>query len=846
MKKLKVEGTLELKLDDKDVRKNLKSLEKIKSKLEIEGNINAIIKQLDELKNVKSEVEFKSNINMIIRELEEIEAEASKMNINFDYDLSKLKSELEQLKNTKIDIKTNTDYILKQINKIKSELSEKQTIRAKVEVDRTEWDKLKKEWSEKYHIDAIADVASVGTAYMGISDAEKYNELITILRERGLTKDQAERLIQLGLYNGYSLDEIKDGLGYANEAVLKLAASNDKYAAQILAAMAMAERGGSESGADDIRRMITALAALGKSNEEIMKMVNAEVLEMKQGHTEVAEAIREFSITMGDTLDPETFASILIQAQAAGAQDVGQLADAINALALNARQMGFDVKTALKEIQKTKDDKTLAELAKKYGLTYEQIVKIHDYLQRVDLDKGLPDNTNELDRLISINKDQRGILETIKQDIEGWLAGHGFLQYGAELGVTLGGLGKILEIAIGAAIGSALKDAFGKIKSIFGKISLDNLKLPELSKIKLPVDLEIPKIPKLHMPKIKLPVDLKLPKIPEINIPKINLPNISGLSNAFRGLGEAVRFAGRAFGVLSVVIEPLKQLLKGDIQGAIEHLKIGLIELAAWPVALGEMLAAVTLAVGDFLGLFDLDGDSPLAAARAGILTLLAAFESIYSFITGDWSVVTNTLQEAFETLGMKEDEARQAAENLAQQWQQLPQQILDAFNGFVDNIKQTFNRWWYELNIWWSQKIEEAKNWGSDLIQNIIDGIKRKFSELRNAVSQAASIISNYLHHTTPETGPLKDDDKWGIHFMENIIGGIRKEIPNLKKTIDYTAQLMSSANPKNWKIQQVGMTHSTSYSYGDIHINVVGNSFNEHQLAQKIALILKRQQFR
>ncbi|WP_244409454.1 hypothetical protein [Methanocaldococcus jannaschii] len=846
MKKLKVEGTLELNLDDKDVRKNLKSLEKIKSKLEIESNINAVIKQLDELKNVKSEVEFKSNINMIIRELEEIEADASKMNINFDYDLSKLKSELEQLKNTKIDIKTNTDQILKQINKIKSELSEKQTIRAKVEVDRTEWDKLKKEWSEKYHINAIADVASVGTAYMGISDAEKYNELMTILRERGLTKDQAERLIQIGLYNGYSLDEIRDGIVYSNEAVLKLAASNDKYAAQILAAMAMAERGG-EPGADDIARMISALTAMGKSNEEIMKMVNAEVLEMKQGHTEVAEAIREFSITMGDTLDPEKFASILIQAQAAGAQDVGQLAEAINDLALNSRQMGFDVEKALREIQKTKDDKTLAELAKKYGLTYEQIVKIHDYLQRVDLDKGLPDNTNELDRLISINKDQKGILETIKQDIEGWLAGHGYLQYGAELGVGLGGLGKILEIAIGAAIGSALKDAFGEIKStLFGKISLDNLKLPELSKIKLPVDLEIPKIPKISMPKIKLPVDLKLPKIPKINIPKINLPNVSGLSNAFKGLGEAVRFAGRAFGFLSVVVEPVKQLLEGDIQGAIEHLKVGLIELAAWPVALGEALAAVTLAVGDFLGLFDLDGDSPLSAARAGILTLLAAFESIYSFITGDWSVVQNTLQEAFEELGMKEDEARQAAENLAQQWQQLPQQILDAFNGFVDNIKQTFDEWWNGLNEWWSQKIEEAKNWGSDLIQNIIDGIKEKFSELENAVSQAAGIISSYLHHTTPDVGPLKDDDKWGIHFMENIIGGIRKEIPNLKKTIDYTAKLMSSANPKNWKIQQVGITHSTSYSYGDIHINVVGNSFNEHQLAQKIALILKKQRFR
>jgi hypothetical protein len=45
MKKLKVEGTLELKLDKKDVDKNIKSLEKIKSKLEVESNINAIIKQ---------------------------------------------------------------------------------------------------------------------------------------------------------------------------------------------------------------------------------------------------------------------------------------------------------------------------------------------------------------------------------------------------------------------------------------------------------------------------------------------------------------------------------------------------------------------------------------------------------------------------------------------------------------------------------------------------------------------------------------------------------------------------------------------------------------------------------
>jgi hypothetical protein len=520
---------------------------------------------LDDLKNVKSEVEFESNINMIIKELEEIEADASKMNINFDYDLSKLKSELEQLNNTKIDIKTNAEQVIKQINKIKNELSEKQTVKAKVDIDRTEWDNLKKEWGEKYNINAVANVATAGFAYVGLTESENYNDIMTTLRERGLSKEDAQRLIQISLENGYSLDEIRDGIGNSNEAVLKLAASNDKYAAQLQAAMAMAERGGTEAGADDIRRMVTALLAMGKSNEEVMKMVNAEVLEMKQGHTEVAEAIREFSITMGDTLDPEKFASILIQAQAAGAQDVGQLADAINNLALNSRQMGFDVEKALREIQKTKDDKTLAELAKKYGMSYEQMAKIHDYLQRVDLNKDLPNNTNELDRLITINTDQRGYLESIYQWLESKAAGSGLIQYGADIGAIGGGISSVIQTAIGTSIGLALKDI------LKGEFNWQGLK-ESIKKI----------------PKIKLPIDLKLPKIPKLNIPK--LPNVSGLSNAFRGLGEAVRFAGKAFGILSVVIGPVEQLLEGDMQGAIEHLKLGLIELAAWPVALGEAL----------------------------------------------------------------------------------------------------------------------------------------------------------------------------------------------------------------------------------------------------------------
>ncbi|WP_373845046.1 phage tail tape measure protein [Clostridium sp.] len=92
-----------------------------------------------------------------------------------------------------------------------------------------------------------------------------------------------------------------------------------------------------------------------------------------------------------------------------------------------------------------------------------------------------------------------------------------------------------------------------------------------------------------------------------------------------------------------------------------------------------------------------------------------------------------------------------------------------------------------------------QAIEWGKHLIQNLIDGIKSKFGPLGEAVGWIADKISSLLHHTTPDEGPLKDDDKWMPDMMKNLADGIKNNtgivmsaINNLVKGISNKTSLI------------------------------------------------------
>ena len=58
--------------------------------------------------------------------------------------------------------------------------------------------------------------------------------------------------------------------------------------------------------------------------------------------------------------------------------------------------------------------------------------------------------------------------------------------------------------------------------------------------------------------------------------------------------------------------------------------------------------------------------------------------------------------------------------------------------------------------------------SWGADLGQGFANGIWSKVSEVEAAARALANAAAAYIHHSTPDKGPLAGDDKWGGELAE------------------------------------------------------------------------------
>lgn len=75
-----------------------------------------------------------------------------------------------------------------------------------------------------------------------------------------------------------------------------------------------------------------------------------------------------------------------------------------------------------------------------------------------------------------------------------------------------------------------------------------------------------------------------------------------------------------------------------------------------------------------------------------------------------------------------------------------------------------------------------DASNWGEDMIKNYSEGVAgAAASYLEPAISAAATLISRYLHHSEPDTGPMADDSEWMPDMMQGWARQIRDYAPEL-----------------------------------------------------------------
>ena len=176
---------------------------------------------------------------------------------------------------------------------------------------------------------------------------------------------------------------------------------------------------------------------------------------------------------------------------------------------------------------------------------------------------------------------------------------------------------------------------------------------------------------------------------------------------------------------------------------------------------LADLFAAFSaLFAGDWEGFWE-NIKQYFADLWNGILNILS------TILTGIWNVVSSVWSKIWEIVS-----------NIATGiWESVTTAFTNMWNGVtttVGNIKQSIVDGFTAAIDWIKSLPAQALQWGADIINNIVEGIKGAVSKVGDAVSGVASKIKGFLGFSEPDEGPLSDFHTYMPDMIDLMTKGI------------------------------------------------------------------------
>lgn len=183
--------------------------------------------------------------------------------------------------------------------------------------------------------------------------------------------------------------------------------------------------------------------------------------------------------------------------------------------------------------------------------------------------------------------------------------------------------------------------------------------------------------------------------------------------------------------------------------------------------------------------------NTSLAGIGLGATTQLGAMKSSFATETDaintdwatKWDAIENKHKTTMEGINALTETVLRAVKTLSRtETQTMKTDTINAMNQLVagvdaelKNLEPTVKAGFDPAVKHITDLVPMATTWSHDMMDNFIQGIKDKMRELEDACEDVAETVSDYMHFTRPEKGPLRYYEEWMPHMMQGLAKGIQ-----------------------------------------------------------------------
>lgn len=244
---------------------------------------------------------------------------------------------------------------------------------------------------------------------------------------------------------------------------------------------------------------------------------------------------------------------------------------------------------------------------------------------------------------------------------------------------------------------------------------------------------------------------------------------IGFVSGVLAALAPIIEFVVKLIETIVNLVKAFFALLNGDFDG----FKSGIMSaLSSFVEAIKAFFTGVVQFWLAFFRTFGVDLQQVFTTLWNVIKTVIStALNSIKTTVTNIWTSIKTWLSN---TLTSIHDKFKEMFDNMKK-----------AVSERVDKIKTTIVEGMQKAVDFIKALPAKFLNWGKDMIQNLIDGIKSKISAVRDAIGDIAETIASYIHFSVPDKGALANADTYMPDFMDLLTRGIKAGMPEIERAM-------------------------------------------------------------